>query len=101
MTIKKLDELFDKIKEFLIPFIEKIKKKDLKIENGFLKGEFPIEEQKKYNSNISKEIGFSFDDGMLGESTHPFTSGLNRNDVRITTRYRKDEFLMSIVGNIF
>jgi Zn-dependent M32 family carboxypeptidase len=42
-------------------------------------------------------IGFDFEHGRLDISHHPFCGGVP-SDVRMTTRYRTDEFLSSLMG---
>jgi carboxypeptidase Taq len=37
-------------------------------------------------------LGFDFEAGRLDESAHPFCGGVPE-DVRMTTRYRDDDFL--------
>jgi carboxypeptidase Taq len=44
-------------------------------------------------------LGFDFEAGRLDVSTHPFCGGVPE-DVRITTRFREDEFLSSLMGTI-
>jgi carboxypeptidase Taq len=46
-----------------------------------------------------KLLGFDFDAGRLDVSTHPFCGGVPE-DVRMTTRFREDEFLGSLMGTI-
>ena len=42
-------------------------------------------------------LGFDFDAGASTSSTHPFCGGV-AEDVRITTRYREDDFARSFMG---
>ena len=44
-----------------------------------------------------KAVGFDFHHGRLDISHHPFCGGVP-SDVRMTTRYRTDEFLSSLMG---
>src|SRR5262249_11111719 len=44
-------------------------------------------------------LGFDFEAGRLDVSTHPFSGGVPE-DVRLTTRFREDEFLQSLKGTI-
>ena len=44
-------------------------------------------------------LGFDFDAGRLDVSTHPFCGGVPE-DVRLTTRFREDDFLRSLMGTI-
>jgi carboxypeptidase Taq len=46
-----------------------------------------------------KRLGFDFEAGRLDVSTHPFCGGVPE-DVRMTTRFREDEFLGSLMGTI-
>ena len=61
------------------------------------KGPFPIEKQKALGLELMKAVGFDFNHGRLDVSHHPFCGGVP-SDVRMTTRYRSDEFLSSLMG---
>ncbi len=100
MTASEVTEIFDGFKEFLIPFLQKIQKKQTKIDSKKIKGEFSLEAQKKFNAYIAKSIGFDFDAGRMDVSTHPFASGPHPYDVRLTTRYKDDDILYSIGSTI-
>lgn len=60
-------------------------------------GPFPIEKQKALGLELMKAVGFDFNHGRLDVSHHPFCGGVP-SDVRMTTRYRADEFLSSLMG---
>ncbi|MCA3574079.1 MAG: carboxypeptidase M32, partial [Aestuariivirga sp.] len=62
-----------------------------------LRGPFPIEQQKALGLELMKAVGFDFNHGRLDVSHHPFCGGVP-SDVRMTTRYRTDEFLSSLMG---
>ena len=62
-----------------------------------LAGPFPIEKQKALGLELMKAVGFDFHHGRLDISHHPFCGGVP-SDVRMTTRYRTDEFLSSLMG---
>jgi len=55
-------------------------------------GPFSASTQKKLNQRLMKNLGFNFDEGRLDESNHPFSTG-DRGDHRITTRFRRNDFL--------
>jgi carboxypeptidase Taq len=44
-------------------------------------------------------LGFDFEAGRLDESAHPFSGGVPE-DVRLTTRYREDDFARSLFATI-
>ena len=62
-----------------------------------LAGPFAIEKQKALGLELMKAVGFDFTHGRLDISHHPFCGGVPW-DVRMTTRYRTDEFLSSLMG---
>ncbi len=49
---------------------------------------------------ISRDMGFDFDKGRMDVSVHPFCGGGHPTDVRITTRYRTDNFIESLYAVI-
>jgi len=95
--IKDISEVFQDLNFFLVPSLDKIiekQKKDL-----FL----PITEiispniQYKIAQSLMKTVGFDFTRGRLDESQHPFCGGAT-DDVRITTRYNKNDPFSSLEG---
>ena len=95
-----LDPLFDNLKSQLIPLIKEIGDSKNKPDASFLDGEFPINIQEKLGKKISSDMGFSFDHGRMDVSVHPFCGGGDSTDVRITTRYRSDNFVESLYAVI-
>eukprot|EP01091_Cochliopodium_minus_P003542 TRINITY_DN1353_c0_g1_i1.p1 TRINITY_DN1353_c0_g1~~TRINITY_DN1353_c0_g1_i1.p1 ORF type:complete len:504 (+),score=178.75 TRINITY_DN1353_c0_g1_i1:2-1513(+) len=105
MKSERLDELFNEVKNFLIPFIQKIKnaKEKTKHDNSFLfskEDKFDIESQEKLSRKVAKDIGFNLDCGRIDVSTHPMTIGIDKDDVRITTRYKKNDFYQGLAGTV-
>jgi carboxypeptidase Taq len=60
-------------------------------------GPFPAVRQKELGKELMARLGFDFDAGRLDESAHPFCGGTPA-DIRITTRYREDEIVSSLMG---
>ncbi len=60
-------------------------------------GVFAPEKQRELGLRLMQAIGFDFNHGRLDVSHHPFCGGVPR-DVRITTRYRTDEFISSAMA---
>jgi len=100
MTTEELSVIFEDLKGFLVPFLKKIKKSKVKINPDILKGNFPIKKQRDFNELIADRIGFDFQAGRLDTSTHPFTTNFNAYDVRMTTRFKNDELLHSLMSTI-
>ncbi len=62
-------------------------------------GPFPVAGQRAVGHALMRLLGFDFEAGRLDESAHPFTGGVPE-DVRMTTRYREEDFLQSLMGTI-
>ena len=60
---------------------------------------FALAAQKALGHDAMHLMGFDFEAGRLDESAHPFCGGVPE-DVRMTTRYREDDFLPSLMGTI-
>ena len=97
MTIERYDEFFKLIKEELLPLIKEVDSKKDYIDDSFLYKYYPKDKQALFNERLKEYICFDKSWGYLGQSEHPFTNGLSKNDVRITTNY--DEY--NIASNIF
>lgn len=93
---KAIDVYFSDLKNTLPGLIKEIQNKQQN-EKPFLipEGPFETEKQKEIGLEIMKTLGFNFEIGRLDVSHHPFCSGGPR-DVRITTRYAKDDLFCSI-----
>ncbi len=96
-----IDVIFADLKSFLKDFVpealsvqeERLARRPRKTLNG----PYPIEKQRELGLAAMKAVGFDFDHGSLAVSHHPFCGGVP-SDVRMTTRYRTDEFLSSLMG---
>ena len=99
-TQKDISPVFDKLKAELIPLIKAIKESSYQPDTTFLSGQFSIDKQEALGRKISEEMGFQFDKGRMDVSVHPFCGGSHPTDVRITTRYRTDNFVESLYAVI-
>ncbi len=61
-----------------------------------LAAEYPLERQQEFNREIVEAFGFDFEGGRIDATTHPFCTDLGPGDVRLTTRYRIDDFTDSL-----
>lgn len=100
MTEEKLDQLFGALRGKLVPLVEAIVNSKHKPDISFLKQTFPKEQQKAFSLFILKEMGYDFDAGRLDETVHPFATGLNPGDVRVTTRYLPEDVVSALFGTI-
>lgn len=100
MTVEKLDALFADVREKLVPLVAAIQRSPNVPDRAFLRQTFDVPTQKQFSLYILKELGYDFDAGRLDESVHPFATGLNPGDVRITTRYLPEDVTSALFGTI-
>ena len=99
-TMAKITPVFESLKSELIPLIRDIQESDYKPNSSFMKGNFLVDKQEALGRRISEDMGFVFDRGRMDVSVHPFCGGSHPTDVRITTRYRTDNFIESLYAVI-
>ena len=94
-----LARLFDEVRSWLPELVARIRDKQADERLIEPVGPFPREQQRALGLKVMKLLGFDFEAGRLDESTHPFSGGVPE-DVRLTTRYREDDFAQSLMGII-
>lgn len=100
MTVRKLDELFGALRERLVPLVAAVKESGINPNSDFLKQHFNKQKQRAFSEHILKQIGYDFAAGRLDESVHPFATGLNPGDVRITTNFKPNDLAFALFGTI-
>ena len=81
-----LDKYFDRIRTALVPLIHKIVEKG-QPDDSFVYKYYPIAQQRELSQYLMDVMGINKDDCSIGETEHPFTTGFNKHDLRITTHY--------------
>ena len=99
MRTADLDRIFGDLKKWLPDLIKRVQEKQRGETVIAPQGTFPIAKQKELSLALMKQLGFDFDAGRLDESAHPFSGGVPE-DVRLTTRYREEDFTRSLMGTI-
>ncbi|WP_050615377.1 carboxypeptidase M32 [Bacillus testis] len=100
MTVDILDDVFGKLRKEIVPLVKKISESANQPESSFLFKHFPKESQKDFSLGILKQLQYDFGAGRLDETVHPFEITINRNDVRITTKYDENDFRSAVFGTI-
>ena len=98
-TMAELDPFFRALREDLSPVIKEVAAREKPVP-AFLKGPWPVEKQRVFSRKIMALEGIDPLCCTLGETEHPFTSGTNKWDVRITTHYHEDDVLSSLYSVI-
>ena len=100
MKTKEIVEVFSKFQGKLKSFIDRIVSSKTSIDDSFLYKGYDNEKQKAFGVEILNSMGYSFTRGRLDVSAHPFTTTIGYDDIRITTRYNKNNFKTGIFGII-
>jgi len=100
MTMKDYDKFFETLRKDLVPLIHKILEKGKKTPISWDGEIFDTAKQEELSEEILKIIGFNFDNGMFKASAHPFTTGFDNKDIRLTTRYDEKDLAMSLFSTM-
>jgi carboxypeptidase Taq len=99
MTCAEVDRVFGEVRQWLPGLIRQVLDKQSREPVIRPQGPFPIPAQRALCEQVVKLLGFDFDAGRLDVSTHPFSGGVPE-DVRLTTRFSEDEFLIALMGTV-
>lgn len=99
-TAEEMSITLEELKDFLVPFIQKIKNSSVQVNRDILKGEFPVEKQVKFNRFVAEKMGYDLGAGRIDVSVHPFTIHFHPQDVRFTTRYDKNDIFPALMATI-
>ncbi len=99
LTMEQCDRFFETLREHIVPLIKKIGAKP-QIDDSPLFGSFPIEKQKQLTDYLMSYMGIDPHHCNCGETEHPFTQELTKDDVRITTHYYEDNVTSSMYSVI-
>lgn len=100
MTTEILDEVFGKLRNRIVPLVQKIAASPNKPETAFLYDHFPKEAQQDFSRQMLEQLGYDFEAGRLDETVHPFMISINRQDIRVTTKYDEGDFRNAVFGTI-
>ena len=99
MTCAQVDRVFGEVRQWLPGLIRQVTERQARESVIAPVGPFPIAAQKALCEQVIRHLGFDFEAGRLDVSAHPFCGGVPE-DVRMTTRFREDDFLGSLMGTV-
>ena len=95
--------VLEKLRDGLVPLLARIleKRATMPIQKLSWAGRhIPLDQQKAFNERLLRDMGFDLEAGRLDASAHPFTQGMAPGDVRLTTRYREDDWLNAVFSTL-
>ena len=99
MRSEQVGRVFGAVRQWLPGLIDRVVERQSQHSLIEPRGPFPIDRQQALCQRVVAMLGFDFSAGRLDTSTHPFSGGVPE-DVRMTTRYREDEFLPALMGTV-
>jgi carboxypeptidase Taq len=99
MTVATIKPLFAKLRKALVPIVEAIKAQK-ETDDSAVKQFFPEAKQLEFGLAIAKDFGYDLTRGRQDKSLHPFETSFGVNDVRITTRVRKDNLTEALFSTL-
>jgi len=97
-TVEMLDSFFAALREKIVPLLKDIVKQGKQPKE--ISGSFDIGTQRSLMPWLTDFAGYDRERGKVGEVEHPFCTTINRNDVRITTKYHEKSILSSVYSII-
>jgi len=85
LTTKEVENIFENVKNKLVPFIKNISKQN-PIDDSFYYQYFNKEKQWDFGIKLLDKMGYNFDSGRQDISAHPFSTHFSPDDTRVTTR---------------
>lgn len=98
-TSAEVGALFDDLQRWLPSLVQRAVARQAREPAADAQGPYPKASQRALSLEVMATLGFDFAAGRLDESAHPFSGGVPE-DTRLTTRYREDSFLQSLMGTI-
>lgn len=98
VTEAQLEPIFRDLRRDLAPIVQGVADSGVEVDESPAKGEFPVASQEAFCREVATAIGFDFEAGRLDASAHPFCSGIDAADVRMTWRWEDDDFRPGLYG---
>lgn len=98
-TCATVDRVFGEVRQWLPGLIRRVQERQAQRPVIEPVGPFSVQAQRQLCGEVMRLLGFDFERGRLDVSAHPFCGGVPE-DVRMTTRFRDDEFLGSLMGTV-
>jgi carboxypeptidase Taq len=94
----RLQPLFDHLAGELAALVAAAAGSGVDVDEGAARGSFPADAQRAFGVWAATQLGFDFEHGRLDFSNHPFCTGLDPGDVRLTWRCDPLDFRPGLFG---
>jgi len=98
MTEAQITPLFGTLRDSLSPIVKAVADSGVVVDESPAQGDFPESAQLAFGRRVATQMGFDFEAGRIDLAPHPFCSGFDPGDVRLTWRYQPDDFRSALYG---
>lgn len=98
MRVARLEPLLRRLAGWLAPLADRAA--SATVEDGFLRGRFEAGAQWDFTLELLEAMGFDLQAGRQDRSAHPFSTGIDPGDVRLTTRIHEELPLSAIFSTL-
>lgn len=99
-TTDQIVEVFTNLRKELVELLGKIKDAPKKPNASIVERDYDVPLQRVFGESVAAAMGYSFNDGCLDITTHPFCTGIGPGDTRITTRYNPKRLNDALFGTM-
>ncbi len=97
-TTEEIVDVFTELRKELVVLLGKIKDAPKKPDASIVVRDYDVDLQRVFGESVAGSMGFSFNEGRLDITTHPFCTGIGPGDTRITTRYNPKRLNDALFG---
>lgn len=92
--------IFSELREVQVPLVQAISERSEAVDDSFLRVPYDESAQWDFGLEVIRDIGYDFERGRQDKAPHPFSTALNRGDVRITNRVNPNRFGPALFGSM-
>ncbi len=97
-TVEEVESIFTGLRKELVELLGKIKGGSKRPDASIVERDYDVDLQRVFGESVAAAMGYSFTEGRLDITTHPFCIGLGPGDTRITTRYNPKRLNDALFG---
>ena len=100
LKLARVREIFGELREVQIPLVQAISERSDAVDDSFLRLPYDEQAQWDFGLDVIRDLGYDFERGRQDKAPHPFSTALNRGDVRITNRVSPNHFGSALFGSM-
>lgn len=94
-----VEQLFREMKGDLMGILDRMREAG-PVDDTFLYSSYAQDKQSAFGHEVLDAMGFDWNRGVCGISTHPYTISLGADDIRITTRFTEPSVISPLFSSI-